>query len=282
MALNPYRMAWSFRIGRVFGIDVRVHVIFLVLVAWVWLDGALVTGNYQDGLLEALDFQGGAFALLMILLLFTLVLLHELGHSLVAQRAGICVRDITIWPLGGLARLEGSTDAPKTELKIALAGPCVNLVLALAVLPFWLYMKPFFLTDFLLIANAALGIFNLMPAFPLDGGRVLRALLGFKMPFLQATEKAVLVSKILAWAGIFFSIIYTENWWLTLICLFVLWAGSTELRAVRARELWRRAAQEEAGDTIDAEVVDVKSNLKDYERQFIEKVRRLGKGDKGS
>jgi Zn-dependent protease len=271
MALNPYRMAWSFRIGRLFGIDVRVHIIFLVLVAWVWLDGTLATRNFQDG----------AFILLHVLLLFTFVLLHELGHSLVAQRAGIRVRDITIWPLGGLARLEGSTDEPRTELKIALAGPAVNLAIALAVLPFWLTMEPTYLTDFLLFANAALGIFNLIPAFPLDGGRVLRALLGFKMSFLKATEKAVLVSKILAISGIFISIVYLDkNWWLVLICLFVLWAGSTELRAVRTREFWRRAAQEEAGDIIDAEVVE--SNLKDYERQFIKEIRRLGGGDKGS
>lgn len=274
MALNPYRMAWSFRIGRLFGIDVRVHVIFLVLVAWVWL------GTTPE--------PGGVPPILQLLLLFSFVLFHELGHSLVAQRAGIRVRDITIWPLGGLARLEGSTDEPRTELKIALAGPCVNLALALFILPFLLslenysFHRPLTMIPFIFLANSVIGIFNLMPAFPLDGGRVLRALLGFRMSFLKATEKAVFVSKLLAWAGLFISIIYTGNWWLTVICLFVLWAGSTELRAVRARELWRLAAQQEAGDIIDAEVIDAKSNLKDYERQFIEKVRRLGKGGEGS
>ena len=113
-------MAWSFKVGRVFGIDVKVHLIFVALVAWISIDEAVSTGSILAG------FQ----ILSILLLLFGFVLLHELAHSLMALRFGYRVHDITLWPLGGLARIEGGMDSPKSELLIAAAGPATNIVLA--------------------------------------------------------------------------------------------------------------------------------------------------------
>ncbi len=251
----PYRLAWSYRICRVFGIDIKVHIIFVAMILLFSLQAAWLSRSWAMGALN----------LLLLLLLFLFVVLHELGHSLAAKALGIRVIDITLWPLGGMARLAEIPEEPGVELRVALAGPAVNFAITLAtVLLAWLaggteriasiqeglirtFVEGGFPLDFAVIViaiNTALGTVNLVPAFPLDGGRVLRALLACKMPYLRATATAVKVGKYVAAAGI---IVLLFNGKLislpTLICLFVFWAGSSELYAVRKREFLRAAAQ---------------------------------------
>lgn len=253
--LHPYRMAWSFKVGRLFGIDVKVHLIFLVIIAWLCLNVLFETGSLRA--------TGWIFCQLVIV--FTIVLMHELGHSLMAQRHGIRVIDITLWPLGGLARLEGNTEDPKTELKIATAGPAVNLALAALAYSVLYTAVPESQTGalysfalFMMVINLLMGLFNLIPAFPMDGGRILRALLAGRLPYIRATEIAVKIGKYLVYAcflmilsnsltGWFSNYPLLQFWlgdnsiWICIIGLFILWAGSTELRAARVKEYMKNA-----------------------------------------
>ena len=249
-AIHPYRLAWSFKIGRVFGIDIKVHLVFLALLlflfAQAWAKHSLFAG---------------ILTLFLFLLLFLFVLLHELGHSVAAQKLGIRVRDITLWPLGGLARLEEIPEIPAVELRIALAGPAVNFAIVLLTIaaariaggPGVLARIKEDLSTldiggmpgilfFILAANALMGFLNLIPAFPLDGGRILRALAARRLPYIKATALAVRIGKLLAVTGIF--VLFLNHMLfssLTLICLFIYWAGSFELRAARAREFMKAA-----------------------------------------
>ena len=172
-------MGWSWRIGRIAGIDVFVHFTFLLLLGYV----AIAHYVHERSLADA------AAGLLFILTLFGIVVLHELGHALTALRYGIPTRDITLLPIGGVARLERMPEEPWQEFWVAVAGPAVNVVIA-AVLFFpalWLGQiqqmqqaddmphAPFLAS--LVSVNVSLVLFNLLPAFPMDGGRVLRALL---------------------------------------------------------------------------------------------------------
>lgn len=218
-------MLGSTRIGTVFGIQVRVHWLWPVFVLFlVWMAP-------KDQQLEML---------LMIVALFGIVFLHELGHSLVARRFGIRVLDITLWPLGGMARMSEIPEDAKTEGVIALAGPAVNFVLAFLAAPFFMWavmsgdewmVKA---TGYLVVANLVLGVFNLVPAFPMDGGRVLRAYLGRKGDWVGATETAVRVGKVFAIMMIVAAPLI-GFWFLPVIGLFVWFAGSRELMAVRMR-----------------------------------------------
>jgi len=289
--MHPYRMAWSFRIARLFGIDIRLHIIFLVLIAWLCLEKVFESGSLSEGL--------RMFFVLFIL--FGFVLLHELGHSLAAKKAGIRVIDITLWPLGGLARLAGETRDPKTELKIATAGPAVNLGIVLAMLPL-VYITEWGdqpLVRFVFLVNLVMGLFNLIPAFPLDGGRILRAIIAFKLPYLKATEIAVFIGKVLALTCIFYSLFTGDMFVISLICIFVIWAGSSELRSVRVREAFGSSGAwgRNQDPIIDGEVVSggtagtehgrsekdrsrgmgADPDLKRFERDFIDMIRRIRK-----
>jgi Zn-dependent protease len=186
-------MQWSWKIGRVSGIDIYVHATFLVVF-----------------LLFPAVFAGGSLSpLLNVLLIFSMfgcVLLHELGHALMARRFGIRTRDITLYPIGGVARLERMPRAPGAELLIALAGPAVNVAIVAALLPvvalggFDLASAStlrLFVAD-VLIVNLGLVLFNMIPAFPMDGGRVLRALLSVWLGRVQATTVAARVGRTLA------------------------------------------------------------------------------------
>lgn len=234
-------MGWSIKLGRVFGIDIKMHLTFLLIVLW----GAL---NYGGS-------AGPLYGVMVTLALFALVLLHELGHSLAAIGFGIPVRDITLLPIGGVARLERMPEKPVQELIVALAGPLVNVLLALMLLPvvatlmigqsvpfsLRLITRPGLLglTSFLLSANVSLAAFNMLPAFPLDGGRVLRAFLGFFTDYQQATNTAVTVGRILA-VGLGLIAIFAGQFWLGLIALFILVVGGQESQAVAARGMLRR------------------------------------------
>lgn len=218
-------MKWSINIGRYLGIDVYLHVTFLLLLAFI-----TTMEGMNGGRTAAL--QGALF----FLAIFLCVLLHEFGHALMARRYGIKTRDITLLPIGGLARLERMPDQPVQELWVALAGPAVNVVIALGlsigllVFGAWQPSAGIHLTDGpfaerLLGFNVMLVLFNLLPAFPMDGGRVLRALLAMRMNYARATRIAATTGKamavLFAVAGLFY------NPFLIFIALFV-WLGASQ------------------------------------------------------
>ena len=182
-------MRWSFRIGSLAGIPVRVHATFFLLllfVAWSHASGgpaAMVGG------------------VVFVLLLFACVVLHELGHSLAGRRFGYRVRDITLLPIGGVASFESLPTNPRQELIIAIAGPAVNVVLATLLYGLLRVGNAFVpveqlgvaegsILERLLVVNVFLALFNLLPAFPMDGGRVLRALLALRLDYVRATQVA--------------------------------------------------------------------------------------------
>ncbi|MGB3781039.1 MAG: site-2 protease family protein [Tunicatimonas sp.] len=220
----------SLFIGSYFGVKVYIHWTFLILLAWIFV--------IYSGL--GTDLARGVWGIVFILLLFACVVLHEFGHALVARHFGISTRDISIYPIGGIASMESMPEKPAQELQVALAGPLVNLVIALLL---WLYLQltgtmpalaelrfsgitPGASWAFnLFLANVILALFNLIPAFPMDGGRVLRALLSFRLDRSQATRIAAATGQALAIGFVFFGLFY--NFWLVFIGLFVyLGAGS--------------------------------------------------------
>lgn len=193
-------MKWSWRVGRLFGVDVFVHATFFILLVWVFL------GQYQrEG-----NARGALGGVLFLLAVFAIVVLHELGHALAARRFGIKTKDITLLPIGGVARLERMPDKPVQELWVALAGPAVNVVLAAALAAYlqltggalWLSAESQLagggLATKLLWVNVSLALFNLLPAFPMDGGRALRALLALRGNYVQATQRAAAIGQGLA------------------------------------------------------------------------------------
>ena len=216
-------MNGSFRIGRLFGIDIRVHWLFLVIV-FVFLQ---LTEYPLIALLGAAGLLGS-------------LLLHELGHSLMARHFGIQVLDITFWPLGGMARMSAIPEVPRIEGLIAIAGPAVNFVLAGLALPVLLAagaaqsaaLANLALT--FIVVNLMLGGFNLLPAFPMDGGRILRALLGLRFDWLRATEVAVRVGRVMAFLLVVAGIASSQCV-LPFIGAFVWFAGTKELIWVRMR-----------------------------------------------
>jgi stage IV sporulation protein FB len=209
---------------------VKLHPVFLLLVL-LWFLRAYVDEGLASGL----------HALLHLLALFTFVLMHELGHSLVAKRLGVEVYDIVLWPLGGMARVGALPDRALPELLIALAGPAVNLVLCAALLPFasapsWRLVASPSLVDFSLMANLVMGTFNLIPAFPMDGGRVVRALLAQRLSYLTATRIAVWLGRVLAVGAAIAALIWLGGSLLVLlIAVFVLLAGRQEERLAEQR-----------------------------------------------
>ncbi len=219
-------MRWSWRLGRLAGIDVKVHATFVLILAWVGLNHWLA-GRGLDGVLSGIFF---------VLLLFGCVVLHELGHALAARRVGVRTRDIILLPIGGLARLDHIPDKPLHELWIAAAGPAVNVAIT-ASLYFWLRLTGAWeplttlsMIDGPLLArlgvlNVFLAVFNLIPAFPMDGGRMLRAVLALRLEYLQATRIAVVVGK--AMACLFALLGLFTNPFLVLIALFV-WVGASQ------------------------------------------------------
>ena len=201
-------MKWSWKLGRFAAIDVYIHATFLLLI------GFFGVSYWAGGRSIAAIIEGIGF----ILLLFGCVILHEYGHALTARRYGIPTRDITLYPIGGVARLERMPDDPRQELWVALAGPAVNVVIA-AALGAWLFLTNSFVPlselgmttgsfiERLMMVNVSLVVFNLIPAFPMDGGRVLRALLATRMDYVRATQIAASLGQgiafILGFVGLF-------------------------------------------------------------------------------
>lgn len=233
-------MRWSWRIGRIAGIDLRVHATFLLLLAWAALAG------YQDSHTAA----GAIGGMVFILALFVSVVLHELGHALTAKRFGVPTRDITLLPIGGVARLERIPREPRQELRVALAGPAVTLAIILVLYgALSLFGSPPLastqesvtgrgnLLSQLMWANVALLVFNLLPAFPMDGGRVLRAILALRIPYARATAVAARVGQAFALLFGLVGILYSP--WLVIIALFV-WLGA----AAEAAEAQQRSSLE--------------------------------------
>jgi len=252
---NLFLMSWSYRIARVSGIDVKIHVTFFLLVAWF---GAIY---YQQGGPSA-AFAGIGF----ILLLFLCVLLHEFGHAFAARMYGIRTPDITLLPFGGVARLERMPEKPYQELVVAIAGPAVNIAIAAGLYVF--LASPWHPFDFgrledasgnllakLMAVNVMLVVFNAIPAFPMDGGRVLRALLAMRGDYLWATTIAARVGQGIA---VLFVVAYFMGWFgspmILFIAMFVFSGAQQELAYARFRG---QVATQRVGDLALAEFVSI-------------------------
>ena len=228
-------MRWSFPAGRIAGIDLKIHGTFFLLLAWIGF-----VYYRQGGTAAAID------GLIFILLIFVCVVLHEFGHALAARRYGIKTRDITLLPIGGVARLERMPDKPREEVIVALAGPAVNIVIAAAL---WIVIgltsgipAPEMMEETgtslalrLFTVNIWLVLFNMIPAFPMDGGRVLRALLAMRMNYGRATQVAASIGQGIAF--IFFIICLWWNPLLLLIAVFVYFGAGSELAFAQMRSI---------------------------------------------
>jgi Zn-dependent protease len=224
-------MRWSIGIGSIAGIRVELHVTFLLYVAWIAVAQGLFTSRPE----RALASIG------LIISVFACVLLHELGHALAARRYGIRTRDIILLPIGGIARLQRMPDKPAQEVVVALAGPAVNVALALIIVAVLggvsggVWTRPFAggLLPSLLVVNLLMFGFNLIPAFPMDGGRVLRALLAMRLPYVDATRIAAQIGQgialLLGAVGFFWNPV------LMFVALFVFLAAGEEHALVRTR-----------------------------------------------
>jgi Zn-dependent protease len=228
-------MRWQWKLGTFAGIDVFVHATFLLLIGWIGYSHWLQYGTIAK-VVEGI---------LFILALFLSVVLHEYGHALTARKYGIKTRDITLYPIGGVARLERMPEKPIEELWVALMGPAVNVLIA-AILFVYLYLSGGLaeLSDLtiasgsflmrLMLVNISLVVFNLLPAFPMDGGRVLRALLAMRMDYVRATQVAASIGQGMAFlfglAGLF------GNPFLLFIAFFVWIGASQEASMVQMRD----------------------------------------------
>lgn len=229
-------MTWSFAIGRLLGSELRVHATFFLLLAWIgW-------SAYEQGGPPA-AIENVAF----VLALFACVVAHEFGHALMARRFGIKTPDITLLPIGGMARLERMPENPREEVLVALAGPAVNVVIAAAIFVVIPY-GPGTMDDIqnlsgsfmfrLATLNLFLAVFNLIPAFPMDGGRVLRAVLAMFMPRVKATRVAGSAGQVVAFAMGLWGL-NTGNLILLLIAVFIFMAASAETSEVALQSMAR-------------------------------------------
>ena len=217
-------MRWSFFLARIAGIEVRVHITFLLLLAFFGFRDFTIGG------------PGAALrGIIFVCLVFLCVLLHEFGHALAARRYGIHTPDITLLPIGGVARLERMPEKPSEELAVAIAGPLVNVVIALLLWPFAIAdLNPRFidhvgvgLVTKLFITNVILVVFNMIPAFPMDGGRVLRAFLAMRMDYARATHIAATIGQTLAFAGGLFALVHGLPL-LVLVAIFIYFGAQSE------------------------------------------------------
>jgi Zn-dependent protease/CBS domain-containing protein len=230
------RSRWSWKVGELAGIAIRVHVTLFVLLAWVAISHAIRGSSFGEA----------ALGVVLVGVVFAIIVVHELGHALVARRYGCRTREILLLPIGGLAQMDRMPDRPRHELLVALAGPAVNValaaVLALVVAATGASFDPEraatmggALASQLLWINIALAVFNLLPAFPMDGGRVLRALLAMRLGFARATQIASQVGRVLA--GFFIAAGLLFDPMLVLIGAFVWFAAHQETATVELRSI---------------------------------------------
>ena len=225
--------SWSVPAGRLFGVDIRIHLTFLFLLAFVWFTQSVTMGAV-----------GAVRGTALVGIVFGCVVLHELGHALVARRSGVAVRSIILLPIGGVTLMEDmgrQTPDPARDIRISVAGPLVNLAIAaisgafiLAFMPqVHLWEQPFVhagnLPRALFWGNVFLGGFNLLPAYPMDGGRILRAVLSERMDYVRATRRAVAIGQAFAMLFIFLGV---WNTWLMLIGFFLFVGAQLEDRSV--------------------------------------------------
>lgn len=237
-------MAWSFPLGRLFGSELRVHATFFLLLIWVGF------AAYSDG-----GWPAAAENLLFVIALFACVVAHEYGHALMARRFGIRTPDITLLPIGGLARLERMPEKPMQEVWVALAGPAVNVVIWVVLVVLGAGTQIDTLTQLdsaradllgrLAYVNLLLAAFNMIPAFPMDGGRVFRALLCLKLDRVKATRIAALAGQIVA-IGLGFLGLTSANPILVLIAVFVFIAANAESQDVALRAVTRKVLARDA------------------------------------
>jgi Zn-dependent protease len=226
-------MGWSLTVGRIAGVAIRIHVTFWLLLLWIGVSAAR-----QGGWPAALE------SVVFIALLFACVTAHEFGHILVARRYGIATREVTLLPIGGVASLQRLPDTPGRELAVALAGPAVNFVIALVLFAALgsfgaasvegLANPGVSMLARLAAANLVLAVFNLLPAFPMDGGRVLHALLAMRMSEARATEIAANVGQACAFGLGFLGLF--GNPMLLFVAIFVYVAAAEEAGASRLKQ----------------------------------------------
>jgi Zn-dependent protease len=238
-------MSWSIRLFRIKGIEIKVHLTFVLILIWAasrW--GVTMKGGAV----------GALYGMLVILLLFVCVTIHELAHSLTAMRFGVKVRNITLLPIGGISQMEEMPHKPSEELRMSLAGPMSNFVIAAVLLLLSIPLN--FpaevsagrmsqvmgsvswegLLAYLITANLMLGLFNLLPAFPMDGGRVLRSLLAMRMDHAKATAMAAAAGQGLAWVMGLIGVL-SGAWTLVIIAVFIYLGASQEGRMVEVKNV---------------------------------------------
>jgi len=242
-------MGGSVHLFHVRGISVRMHLTFPLILIWAMI---------QFGVLTGLGWPGAIFGALATLVLFAIVVLHELGHSIAAQHYGVPVKEIVLLPIGGVAQLQYIPDKPVQELVIAIAGPAVNVALALILLlinrvfglggtledPTGLIftfgqLNVDTLFSYIFTINLFLALFNLIPAFPMDGGRVLRALLATRLDYGRATAVAVSIGQMLAWLMGLWGFL-SGGFFLILIAIFIYMGAGYEGRVVEMRRVLGR------------------------------------------
>ncbi|WP_072402629.1 site-2 protease family protein [Flaviramulus basaltis] len=284
-------MKANLNLGTVFGIKIKVHWTFFFLIAWI-VFSELKRGSTTNSIL---------FNIALIFAVFACVVLHELGHALTAKRFGISTTKITLLPIGGLASLERIPESPKEELLVTLAGPLVNIIIALIIyfiVPVNEFMHLNFTETFevlmsltfknflffLFIVNIGLVVFNIIPAFPMDGGRILRAILAMKMNRVKATQIASSIGQFIAVIFLLLGLLY--NPFLVLIALFIFLGAYGENQIVQHLALLKGHNVEDAmiinmttfspEDSIDLVVNKIISSteanfivLKDYEIKGI-------------
>jgi len=219
-------MKWSIGAGRIFGIKLRIHLTFFLLLAFVFVTD-IKEGYKQAGL-----------SVLFVCAIFTCVVIHELSHSLVARRFGREPKSITLLPIGGVATIDMMPTKPSQEIAISIVGPVTNIVIAILLALVGgssvavaltnhsnLTASQIFITD-LIAANIMLAVFNLIPALPMDGGRIFRSILALKFGFLRATLWAVTIGKVIALFFIALGFFY--NPWLALIGFFIFAGANSE------------------------------------------------------
>lgn len=248
-------MSGSLQIARLFGIPVRIHWTFSLIFLWILYVGQNSFGHFNWEII--------AWTTASILALFVCVILHELGHALAARKFGVNTRNILLLPIGGLAVLDRLPEKPFHEFLVALAGPAVNVILAigfsplLLIIPFdrrerifsYILQEPnVFLRDItyldgflfgLVVLNLLVAVFNLLPAFPMDGGRILRSLLSMRMERVKATRFAAFLGQFLAGLLVIFGLI-NENYAAAIIGVFIFFTASNEYRSIRNESLLKQ------------------------------------------